>query len=183
MQAKSLLASPQFHRTVRAALQGVPGVRYAPASHKGGDRWWAKAEEYAAGEPAAAPPVPPVPEPAAQAIKDGSRGAATCASHAAAVGAHAALAGAFGADLVFTKDRRGVPECRDMLVTARSGGAICEVQINFGLTFPLKAFSHAAYNLLRPQTDTLVAFNTIYAYPTINMHAKSRGEVVSKLHF
>ena len=152
-------------------------------SHKGVWRWNAKALEYAKGEPAAVPPVPPVPHPAAQAIKDGSRGAATCDSHAAAVGAHAALAGAFGADLVFTKDRRGVAECRDMLVTARSGGVIGEVQINFGLTFPLKVFSHAAYNLLRPQTKTLAAFTTIYEFPGIDMHKASRDAVVSKLHF
>ena len=177
------MVSPKFHHQVRTALRGVPGVRYAPVHHKGRERWAAKAAEYAKGAPDASPPVPPVPEPAAQAIKDGGRGAATCESHAAAVGAHAALAAAFGADLVFTKDRRDVPERRDILVMARCGGVIFEVQINFGRTFPLKVFSHAAYNLLRPQTDTLTAFNTIFEHPVIDLHAASRDQVVCKLHF
>ena len=60
---------------------------------------------------------------------------------------------------------------------------IFEVQINFVQTFPLKVFSHAAYNLLRPQTKTLIALSTIFEFPMIDMHEKSRDEVMCKLHF
>ena len=40
---------------------------------------------------------------------------------------------------------------------------------------------HAAYNLLRPQTEDLFAFNTIYIFPITRMQNQSRSTLKSKL--
>ena len=129
----------------------------------------------------------------AAAIKDGARGAAMCNTHDAAVATHRRLAEAFPrTDLVITKDRRAMPECHDILVVVCHEGLLCEVQICFAQTFPLKAFSHVAYNLLRLETveDVLKwgrvdlgPLATIYEYPMDRMDERSRSEVVCKLHF
>jgi hypothetical protein len=126
-----------------------------------------------------------VPSPAQRAIKDTVRGTVVCDDHASLVAAHAAVLASPLFVGTITKDRREEPSCRDVLQVVLFDGLLCEVQFHFKDTLPLKAFSHAAYNIKRPQDNDLVAFDTVFDYPTIGMENKSRGKdpVTCKLHF
>ena len=85
---------------------------------------------------------------------------------------------------MITKDRRDEPSCRDVLqvVRRRSDGFLFEVQFHYASVFPLKVFSHAAYNICRPEDKNLTAFTTIFKFPAIDMQDASPGDVRCKLH-
>ena len=80
---------------------------------------------------------------------------------------------------------REEPSCRDVLQVVLFDGLLCEVQFHFKDTLPLKAFSHAAYNIKRPQDQDLSAFDTVFEFPRIEMENESRdtNPVTCKLHF
>ena len=67
----------------------------------------------------------------------------------------------------------------------RFDGLLCEVQFHFATTLPLKAFSHAAYNLRRPEEKDLNAFDTVFDFPAVMMEQQmtSPDDVTCKLHF
>ena len=62
-------------------------------------------------------------------------------------------------------------------------GFLCEVQFHFKNTLPLKVFSHAAYNIKRPEAINLKGLETIFEFPFMNMQDASRDRVSCKLHF
>ena len=95
--------------------------------------------------------------------------------------AHAAVLAVFEGKV--TKDRREVPSCRDVLQVVLFEGLLCEVQFHFADTLPLKKFSHAAYNVRRPQDYDLNGFTTIFEHPLIDMQEETRDSITCKLHF
>ena len=82
-----------------------------------------------------------------------------------------------------TKDRREERSCRDVLQVVLFKGFLCEVQFHFKNTLPLKVFSHAAYNIKRPEDINLLVFYTIFEFPEFSMQNWSRDNVRCKLHF
>jgi hypothetical protein len=114
-------------------------------------------------------------------MKDTVRCSVVCQDHASLVAAHAALLAVFVGKI--TKDRREEPSCRDVLQVVEFEGFLCEVQFHFAATLPLKVFSHAAYNVQRPEDINLNGLKTIFEIPVINMQKESRDKVSCKLHF
>ena len=67
-------------------------------------------------------------------------------------------------------------------------GLLCEVQFHFKTTLPLKVFSHAAYNIKRPedtvtQGNRFIGLKTIFDFPEAILQDQSRDSVSCKLHF
>ena len=124
-----------------------------------------------------------VPEPAYRAVKDGVRCSVICNDHASLINAHNALLASPLFEGKITKDRREERSCRDVLQVVLFKGFLCEVQFHFKSTLPLKVFSHAAYNIKRPQDINLLGLATIFKFPEINMQDESRDSVSCKLHF
>ena len=177
LAARGIILQDRFHKAVSEAVQCVDGVEFLPGRHKRSERFMSKGAEYAQAG---------VPDPAHRAIKDTVRGSIVCRDHAAMVSAHAALLAASKPfEGKVTKDRREDPSCRDLLQVVLFDGLLCEVQFHFASTLPLKAFSHAAYNLRRPDDKDLGAFKTLFEYPSINMqdHTRSADSIKCKLHF
>ena len=172
LAARGFLLQDRFHAAVAQAVKGVDGVEFLPGKHKGTERYMAKAAEY---------DKEGVPQPSYRAVKDTVRGSVVCRDHAALDAAHAALLAVFEGKV--TKDRREVPSCRDVLQVVLFEGLLCEVQFHFADTLPLKKFSHAAYNVRRPQDYDLNGFDTIFEHPVINMQKETRDSITCKLHF
>ena len=172
LAARGYLLQDRFHAAVAQAVKGVDGVEFLPGKHKGYERYVAKAEEY---------DKEGVPDPAYRAVKDTVRGSVVCRDHAALDAAHAALLAVFEGKV--TKDRREVPSCRDVLQVVLFEGLLCEVQFHFADTLPLKKFSHAAYNVRRPQDYDLDGFDTIFEFSITNMQKETRDSITCKLHF
>ena len=172
LAARGYLLQDRFHAAVAQAVKGVDGVEFLPGKHKGTKRYMAKAEEYRKEG---------VPKPSYRAVKDTVRGSVVCRDHAALDAAHAALLAVFEGKV--TKDRREVPSCRDVLQVVLFEGLLCEVQFHFADTLPLKKFSHAAYNVRRPQDYDLNGFDTIFEHPITHMQKETRDSITCKLHF
>ena len=116
-----------------------------------------------------------------RALHDTVRCSIICQDHSSLVTAHAALLAVFTGKI--TKDRREEPSCRDVLQVVEFEGFLCEVQFHFAATLPLKVFSHAAYNVQRPEDIDLNGLKTIFEIPIIGMETLSRDNVSCKLHF
>ena len=177
LQARLLLGSVSFHAKASAVLKSIQGGVYTAARFKGKLRWDAKHREDL---------TETIMEPSAQFIKvDGGRGTAKCDSHQAAHNVHSRLFTSFPGRVLIVKDRRDVVESRDVLVVIRHDDGYCyEIQIAFDQTFPLKAFSHTPYNLMRLDSfgmEDLLPFTTIYNFP-MDVRGHSRSEVKSKLN-
>ena len=170
--AQGILRQQRYHKAVAAAVAAIENVEFRPAPHKKNARTVGKAKEYENEG---------VPLPAERAMKDTVRCSIVCQDHASLVAAHAALLAVFTGKI--TKDRREEPSCRDVLQVVEFEGFLCEVQFHFAATLPLKAFSHAAYNVQRPEDINLNGLETIFDHPTINMEEQSRDNVSCKLHF
>ena len=153
-------------------MAGTANAEFKPAPHKKDARLMGKAEEYENEG---------VPKPAYRAMKDTVRCSVVCQDHASLVAAHAALLAVFPGKI--TKDRREEPSCRDVLQVVEFEGFLCEVQFHFAATLPLKVFSHAAYNVQRPEDIDLNGLETIFQFRTTHMEEESRDNVSCKLHF
>jgi hypothetical protein len=105
--------------------------------------------------------------------------------HSSLIAAHAAVLASKLFEGKVTKDRREEPSCRDVLQVVLFEGMLVEIQLHFKDVLPLKAFSHAAYNIRRPQDQDMVAFNTVFEFPRVRMKTESRetNPVTCKLHF
>ena len=176
LAARGFLVQAAFHAAVAAAISTIEGAQFQPGRHKGNTRLNAKAEEYMHEG---------VPWPSHRAVKDTVRCSVVCVDHASLVAAHQAVLGSAVLEGKVTKDRREVPSCRDVLQVVEFREFLCEVQFHFAATLPLKAFSHAAYNIRRPDDRDLTAFDTIFDFPGNHMETETRIEasVRTKLHF
>ena len=176
LAARGFLVQTAFHAAVAAAISTIEGAQFQPGRHKRNERLAAKADEYE---------YEGVPLPSHRAVKDTVRCSVVCVDHASLVAAHQAVLGSAVLEGKVTKDRREEPSCRDVLQVVEFREFLCEVQFHFAATLPLKAFSHAAYNIRRPDDRDLSAFNTIFEFPSILMETKTRTEasVRTKLHF
>jgi hypothetical protein len=154
----TLLKSVGFHERVAGCLANITDLIYTPVNLKGFTRLEDKTKEYEHDRKA---------KPCAASVKDIGRGCGKAFTHDAIVDAHAALVHEFGADdLVLTKDRRSKPNNRDVLCVVRHSGVLWEVQLAFNQVFPLKAFSHVSYDVLRPEVDNIAAaLSTIFDIP------------------
>jgi hypothetical protein len=170
--ARGTVVQQRFHTAVAESVAMVDGVEFLPAPHKKDKRLTGKAKEYQNEG---------VTMPSHRALKDTVRCSVVCQDHASLVAAHAALVAVF--DGKITKDRREEPSCRDVLQVVEFEGFLCEVQFHFAATLPLKAFSHAAYNVQRPEDIDLNGLKTIFDFPFTHMEEESRDHVSSKLHF
>ena len=170
--AQGILRQQRYHDAVAAAVAAIENVEFRPAPHKKNARTVGKAKEYENEG---------VPLPAERAMKDTVRCSIVCQDHASLVAAHAALLAVFTGKI--TKDRREEPSCRDVLQVVEFEGFLCEVQFHFAATLPLKVFSHAAYNVQRPEDINLNGLKTIFEIPINNMEKESRDNVSCKLHF
>ena len=47
----------------------------------------------------------------------------------------------------------------------------------------LKVFSHAAYNISRVQTETLMSIDQLFDFPITHLEEAKPEDVTSKLHF
>ena len=126
-----------------------------------------------------------VASPAYRAVKDTVRCTIKCDDHSSLIAAHAAVLASPLFEGKVTKDRREEPSCRDVLQVVLFEGMLVEIQFHFKDVLPLKAFSHAAYNIRRPQDTNMEAFNTVFEFPQIDMQDESREKnpVTCKLHF
>ena len=170
--AQGILRQQRYHDAVAAAVAAIENVEFRPAPHKKNERTVGKAKEY---------DHEGVPMPAYRALKDTVRCSIVCQDHASLNAAHAALLAVFPGKI--TKDRREEPSCRDVLQVVEFEGFLCEVQFHFAATLPLKAFSHAAYNVQRPEDINLNGLETIFKFPIMEMETESRDNVSCKLHF
>ena len=171
--AQGILIQEEFHQEVANTVANVRNVTYRPAPHKKYNRFIGKAKEYSNEG---------VPEPAFRAIKDGVRGSVICNDHASLIAAHNALLASPLFEGKITKDRREERSCRDVLQVVLFKGFLCEVQFHFKNTLPLKVFSHAAYNIKRPEDQDLNGLRTIFEFPMFDLASKSRNDVRCKLH-
>ena len=149
-------------------------MTFRKAPHKKNERFIGKAVEYLHEG---------VSLPAFRAVKDTVRGSVICNDHASLINAHNALLASPVFQGKITKDRREERSCRDVLQVVLFKGFLCEVQFHFKNTLPLKVFSHAAYNIKRPEDINLSGLETIFKFSTTNMQNKSRDSVSCKLHF
>ena len=170
--AQGIVLQQRFHEAVAESVAGIANAEFKPAPHKKDARLVGKAQEYENEG---------VPKPSHRAMKDTVRCSVVCQDHASLVAAHAALVAVF--DGKITKDRREEPSCRDVLQVVEFEGFLCEVQFHFAATLPLKVFSHAAYNVQRPEDIDLNGLKTIFEFPMMQMEEESRDNVSCKLHF
>jgi len=170
--AQGIVLQQRFHKAVAESVAGTANVEFRPAPHKKNARLVGKAKEYENEG---------VPRPAYRAMKDTVRCSVVCQDHASLVAAHAALLAVFPGKI--TKDRREEPSCRDVLQVVEFEGFLCEVQFHFAATLPLKVFSHAAYNVQRPEDIDLNGLKTIFKFPIMKMQTSSRDNVSCTLHF
>jgi hypothetical protein len=170
--AQGIVLQQRFHKAVAESVAGIANIEFHPAPHKKNARLTGKALEY---------DNEGVPAPSHRAMKDTVRCSVVCQDHASLVAAHAALLAVFPGKI--TKDRREEPSCRDVLQVVEFEGFLCEVQFHFAATLPLKVFSHAAYNVQRPEDINLEGLKTIFEIPVIKMEEESRDNVSCKLNF
>jgi hypothetical protein len=171
--AQGIVIQEECHQEVAKTVANVPNVTFRPAPHKKWIRLDGKAEEYKHEG---------VPKPAYRAIKDGVRCSVICNDHASLINAHNALLASPLFEGKITKDRREERSCRDVLQVVLFKGFLCEVQFHFKNTLPLKVFSHAAYNIKRPEDINLTGLETIFKFPQQVDQKRSRDEVSCKLH-
>ena len=171
--AQGILIQEEFHQEAAKAVANVPNVTFRPAPHKKFERFNGKAFEYEHEG---------VPLNGLCAIKDSVRGSVVCNDHASLIAAHNALLASPVFEGKITKDRREERSCRDVLQVVLFKGFLCEVQFHFKSTLPLKVFSHAAYNIKRPEDQDLNGLRTIFEFPMFDMASKSRNDVRCKLH-
>jgi len=179
LQAQHLVISARFHVQMEALLS--PHGEYRAARMKSGTRCTAKTGnngDY--GAAALKAEGIEVHEPRCRHLKDVLRCTLVLADHAALGKAHAALLAKHKP--VGTKDRRLLPP-RDVLQTVWFEGLIVEVQFHFAAVMSLKVFSHAAYNISRVQTETLMSINQLFDFPRIHLETEKPDGVTSKLHF
>jgi hypothetical protein len=182
LRAKGINKQRIFHHIVGQALCEVDGIEWRPGHHKGQIRFIMKSLEYGREG---------VPRPSARAMKDTVRGTVVCRDHASLVAAHAALLEADFLTARTTKDRREDPSCRDVLQVVSLGrheaALLCEVQFHFASVLPLKAFSHAAYNVRRLKCDELydlqASMDQVFDFNPLQMDQKTRRDIKCKLQF
>jgi len=172
--AQGIVIQEEFHQEVAKTVANVPNATFRPAPHKKYERFNGKATEYRNEG---------VPMPAYRAVKDGVRCSVICNDHASLINAHNALLASPLFEGKITKDRREERSCRDILQVVLFKGFLCEVQFHFKSTLPLKVFSHAAYNIKRPEDQDLNGLKTIFEMPQIDMQNESRDNVSCNLHF
>ena len=178
LRAYGITRQSLFHSIVKGAVCEVDGIEWRPGHHKRKSRFAKKFLEYN---------LEGVPQPSARAMKDTVRGTVVCRDHASLVAAHAALLEEKLLTARITKDRRADPSCRDVLqvVSLEGYGTVfyCEVQFHFAGVLPLKAFSHAAYNVRRLRGNDLEDLNQVFEFETLKMDQATRRDVKCKLQF
>ena len=144
LQSQGIIIQEELHQEVANVVANVVNATFRPAPHKRYERLKGKALEYRHEG---------VPKPAYRALKDTVRCSVICNDHASLINAHNALLASPLFEGKITKDRREERSCRDVLQVVLFKGFLCEVQFHFKNTLPLKVFSHAAYNIKRPEAD------------------------------
>ncbi|KAJ1455238.1 hypothetical protein M885DRAFT_520533 [Pelagophyceae sp. CCMP2097] len=150
---KSLVISAPFHRTMAQLF----GTKWVPAKMKSFERCWVKCgHDYRECS-----------RPESKHLKDVLRGTVRCETQQDVVELRGLVVQHFG-DFGL-KDRRHEDGTFDVLQIICFQGLLCEVQFHFAAVLDLKAFSHAAYNIIRVDAQNCYAmqelFEHAYSFP------------------
>jgi hypothetical protein len=175
LMAEMVLQSNSFHAAIHETLSPFGDVASAPM--KKYNRAAAKVGLH--GDYFNQPPG----EPYCRHLKDILRTSIFVQTHEQLANAYAALEARFGKPAV-TKNRL-LDAPHDILTVVWFNGVLCEVQLHLKQVHGLKAFSHAAYNVIRCQTNDVADLKTLFDFPRIDLdkvgYDKGRASVTCKL--